>query len=195
MKRVLSLLVCFLLLFSCACKKEEAPAPSEPDASPNPTENEKEFLPEISADSFYTYDGDLHNIYVNIALTTKELTAPVTTLSFELKNETDYYLDFPAELVHGHTWEKWENGKWSAFTKYNGAEKGTSEVSMKIIPKPHSTYTRTEEFAVPLNAGVYRLRMEYRLTNEKEEPFIIEGVPGIQCVAETYFTILPAPEA
>ncbi len=192
MKRFLCLLLCCLLLFCSACQKEDLPEKPNADVPPTPPE---EFVPEIGADTFYTYDGDIHNIYVSVSLITKELTAPVTTLSFELKNDSDYFVDFTDEIAHGHTWKKWENGKWMTFTKYTGSEKSNwTEISKKIVLAPHETYTCTEDFAVVLEAGVYRIRKEYRLTNAKEktEPFIIEGIPGIKCVTEAYFSILPA---
>ena len=195
MKKILCLLLCLLLFFCSACQKEELPEKPNADVPPTPSE---EFVPEIDADSFYTYDGDLHNIYVNVALTAKELTSPVTTLSFELKNDSDYFVDFTDEIAHGHTWEKWENGIWVSFTVYTGSGKTEwEETSKKIVLGPHKTYSCTEKFAIPLEAGVYRLRKKYRLTNAKEKPkpFIIEGIPGVQCVTEAYFSVSPTPSS
>ena len=192
MKKFLCLFLCFLLLFCSACKKEEIPESPNTDDSPT---SAQEFVPEISADSFYTYDGDTHNIYVNVALTTKKLTAPVTELSFELKNDTDYFVLFKEETSKGYTWEKWEDGKWKAFTKYTGTGMNNlEEISKHDELPPHTTATRTENFIIPLEAGVYRLRKVYRLTNEKVRKPLLIGAPGIECVAETYFSVLPAPQ-
>ena len=198
MKRILCLLLCLLLLFSIGCKEEE-PAKTPPNAPDDDTSDDsapvEEFVPEISADSFYTYDGDLHNVYVSLTLTTTELTAPVTTLSFEIKNDTDYIILFKP-TQGAYVWERWENGGWTSFTKYTGT--GTvnrDETSDMDILSPRMTVTRTENFPIPLEAGIYRLRRQYRLTNEKEWISFIIGAPGIECVVETYFTILPAPEA
>ncbi len=196
MKRVACLFLCFLVMFCVACKEEEIPktpakAPDDTSEDSTPTE---EFVPEISADSFYTYDGDLHNVYVSLTLTTTELTAPVTTLSFEIKNDTNYIIIFTKPTQGGYVWERWENGGWTSFTKYTGT--GTvnrDETSDMDILSPRMTVTRTENFPIPLEAGIYRLRRQYRLTNEKEWISFIIGAPGIECITETYFTILPAP--
>ncbi len=192
MKKIFCLLLCLLFLFCSACQKEDLPEKPNADVPPSPPE---EFVPEIDADSFYSYDGDLHNTYVTLTLTEGDLTAPVTTLSFEIKNNSDYYLNFTDSITQGHTWERWENGNWVSFTVYTGSGKTEwEELSKKIVLEPHKTYSCTEKFAVPLEAGVYRLRKEYKLTNAKEktEPFIIESIPGIKCVAEAYFSVLPA---
>ena len=193
MKKLLCLFLCLLLLFCLACQKEGPPAKTSDDVPPTHTE---EFVPEIGADSFYTYDGDLHNTYVSLTLAEGDLTAPVTTLYFEIKNNSDYYLDFTDSITQDHTWERWENGNWVSFNKYTGSGKTEwEEVSKKIVLAPHKTYSCTEEFVIPLEAGVYRLRKQYRLTNEKEEPHNIVFVPGIQCVTEAYFFISPVPNS
>ena len=70
MKKALCLLFCLLLFFCSACQKEEFPEKPNADVPPTPSE---EFVPEIDADSFYTYDGNLHNTYVNLMLTEKDL--------------------------------------------------------------------------------------------------------------------------
>lgn len=182
MKRIACLFLCLLMLFSFGCKKEETPAP------PNPFL--EEFVPKISADSFYTYDGDLHNSYVSLTLATTELTAPVTTLSFELRNDSDYTF-FLVEQLHPVIWEKWENGRWRSFYAPYDTRSELDASFQQVLP--HKVRARTDDFTPSsLDAGVYRLRIEYTLTNEKGKVHN-QFVPGVECVAETYFTILPAP--
>ena len=183
MKRVLCLFLCLLILFCIGCKKEETPTP--------PNSFLEEFVPEISADSFYTYDGDLHNIYVNLTLTTTELTAPVTTLSFELRNDSDYTF-FLLEQLHPVIWEKWENGRWRSFYAPYDTRSELDASFQQVLP--HKVRARTDDFTPSsLDVGVYRLRIEYTLTNEKGKVHN-QFVPGVECVVETYFTILPAPQ-
>lgn len=191
MKRITWLVLCFLLLFCIGCKKEE---PAQKTITEFTVNSASLFVPKISEDSFYTYDGDTHNIYVNLTLTTSDLMAPVHSLTFEMKNDSDYSIVFTDEISSGYVWEKWENGKWNSFNKYTGSQEliRIETIAMYETLSPHTAVTRTESFATFLDVGTYRLRKNYKLTNEKGG-FISRDTPGIACVAEIYFSVLPAP--
>ncbi len=192
MKRFLCLLLCFLILLCCACKKEE-----EPNTDPN-----TEFMSEMRADSFYTSDGSTYNTYVGIEAIPQEQTAPVTSLKTKICNDTDYILQFNFDLDAFYEWEKWEDGKWVIYSRQLGTnESGVDLDRASLYPgphyiMPHSAHTRTDDFnGHPLEAGLYRLRIEYKLTNETKK--FADGfhrTPGVLCMAETYFSILPAPQ-
>ena len=183
MKKVFCLLLCALMLFCSACNEEK-----------EPNEN---LATGIREDSFYTADGNTHNVYITLTMTTTELVAPVTTLSAELKNDSDYVIIREGDSYE-FSWEKWENGKWKRFNSTSHPGEDKEEIWMCSRISPHSSYTRTNDFIKsPLEAGIYRLRIEYDMTSDKE----IRHTGGdyhythLGCTAEVYFTILPAPEA
>lgn len=183
MKRIAYLLLSILMLICCSCNAEENSTPQNgntPDAG-------------IRADSFYTMEGNTYNYYVNIVITSENLNVPATSLSAEIKNDTDYVI---MTAVHPDIceWEKWENGKWISFfaptVEIADREKKYGYVSIV----PHGTHIRTDDFSKrPLEAGVYRLRIKYYMTNDKEillpNNYNITYPP---CIAEAYFFVAPA---
>ncbi len=193
MKKIACLFLCFLILCCCSCKEEEISQKPNTNVPQNPPE---EFVPEMSEDSFYTYDGDIHNTHITLALVTSDLTAPIQSLTFDMKNDSDYSIVFTDEISSGYIWEKWENGKWNSFNKYTGSQEliRNEMIARYETLSPHTAVTRTESFATFLDVGTYRLRKNYKLTNEKGG-FISKDTPGIACVAEIYFSVLPAPQS
>ncbi len=190
MKRAACLFLCLLMLFCSACKEEK-------------NINGEGFKSAMQEDSFYSYadDNTLYNIFVKIEANTQDKTAPVTSLETKICNDTDYILQFNFDLNAFYEWEKWEDGKWKTYDRSDGTDK--SDIVLDRAPlypgphyiMPHSAHTRTDDFSGhPLEAGLYRLRIEYKLTNETKK--FADGfhlTPGVLCVAEAYLTILPAP--
>ncbi len=191
MKKFLCLLLCFLMLFCIGCKKEEEPN----------TDANTDFKSEMRADSFYTSDGTTYNIYVGIEVTPQEATAPITSLKAKIYNNTDYILQFNLDLDAFYEWEKWEDGKWVVYSRRVGTDESSIELDRApLFPgphyiMPHSAHTRTDDFSEhPLEAGLYRLRIEYKLTNETKK--FADGfhrTPGVLCMAEAYLTVEPTP--
>ena len=194
MKRLPILLLCFLLLFCIGCKKEETP--QDP--------SETEFQSVMPASSFYVLnDTDVYNTFVRIEATPQEQTAPVTALTTKICNDTDFILQFNFDLDAFYEWEKWEGGKWVTYSHQVGSNELDIELNRATLYPgphyimPHSAHTRTEDFSDhPLEAGLYRLRIEYKLTNETKK--FADGfhqTPGVLCVVEGYVTVEAAPQS
>ncbi len=181
MKRFLCLLLCFLLLFCIGCKKEE-PAP------------------QLSKGTFYTSAGNSYNTDIRLVLTAQELTSPVTSLSAELQNDTDYVILIRSD-PEKYPWEKWEDGQWVK-VKHPTVTNGGIDADAAFLYAsllPHSTRSSTNNFDIsPLDSGLYRLRVTIDVTDESEVKKSESGYtisPETRILAEMYFTILPAPEA
>ncbi len=194
MKSMLCLLLCLSILLCVGCQRTEEPeAPAE-----------TEFQSAMREDSFYSYadDSALYNIFVKIEATPQETTAPVTSLKTKICNDTDYILQFNFDLDAFYEWEKWDNGKWKTYNRSDGTDKnGVTLNRATLYPgphyiMPHSAHTRTDDFTGhPLEAGLYRLRIEYKLTNETKR--FADGfhrTPGVLCVAEGYLVVEAASE-
>ena len=187
MKRYLCFLLCLLMLFCVSCQKEEAPDPTA------------DFVSQMREDSFYTSDGDTCNTYVRIEAAAQEASTPVTSLSATIYNDTDYILVFKFHLDEGYSWEKWNGTKWVAYSRESEEGERVSLDRTPLYPgphyiMPHSSHVRTEDFSAhPLEEGLYRLRMEYKLTNETKNFSQGFATPGVLCVAEVYLTVSTAP--
>ena len=181
MKKALCLLLCLLMLFCIGCQKEEVPEP------------------QLNQGTFYTSVGITYNTHIRTVLTTQELVAPVTSLTVEIQNDTDYIvqiLDDPAKFK----WEKWEDDEWVAVTHYADDEIVIDiERGFLYIPiNPREKLVETSDFSKrPLEPGTYRLQVNVSITNKNEELplFDFPLIKGTRCITDVYFTILPAPEA
>jgi len=109
-KRLLAIYFCFLLLLSfVACEEERTPSAdplenSPPAASPQSVGKTE---PSIIGE-FYTEDGFLKNSSFRIEITEENLTAPVSSIAYNLYNTSTcgFY-----EM--GYNLWKWEDGAWS----------------------------------------------------------------------------------
>ena len=189
MKRRICLLLCLLMLFCVSCQKEETPD----------TDNGADFVSEMSADSFYTSEGATYNVFVEMAVAAQEQIAPVTFLEAQICNNTDFIIVFNFDLDDGYKWEVWKDEKWVAYSnRIESNESGIKAEAVSMSPGPHyimprSSYTRMDDFSErPLEAGLYRLRINYKLTNEKRDFSQGFRTPGVPCVAEVYLTVAPA---
>ena len=189
MKRIACLLLCLLLLFCVGCKTEEAPDP------------------EIG--SRFVSGGDVYNTHIRLRLVTEELKAPakavselrapVNSLTFEIQNDTDYYVN----LGHLSKWfcEKWENGEWiivpAPYIIVDRDILGSPKLLNDWV-KPHSTETFTKHIVPddpssqgalndrqPLSEGVYRMKHTVLLTKE-------QTTGGTEYTVEVYFTVAPS---
>ncbi len=184
MKKAFCLLLCLLMLFCSACA-EELPV-TDPDT---------EFQSKMIADSFYTSGGDTYNTYVRIEAAAQQESAPVSSLSATIYNDTDYILVFNFHLDKGYSWEKWNGERWIAYSHEGETGEGVSPERAPLYPgphyiMPHSSHARTDDFSAhPLEAGLYRLRMEYKLTNETKDFSKGFATPGVPCVVEVCLTV------
>ena len=189
MKRIACLLLCLLLLFCVGCKTAEAPDP------------------EIG--SRFVSGGDVYNTHIRLRLVTEELKppknvaselrAPVSSLTFEIQNDTDYFVN----LGHISEWlcEKWENGEWitvpSPYVIVDRDILGSPKLLNDWV-KPHSTETFTKHIVPddpssqgalndrqPLSEGVYRMKHTVLLTKE-------QTTGGTEYTVEVYFTVAPS---
>ena len=194
MKRGLCLLLCLLMLFCIGCHKE---APKKENASE----------PELG--TRYVSAGNVYNTHIRLRLVTEELKAPakavselrapVSSLSFELQNDTDYFVN----LGHISEWlcEKWENGEWiivpAPYIIVDRDILGSPKLLNDWV-KPHSTETFTKHIVPtdptaqnafkdrePLSEGVYRMKHTVLLTKE-------QTTGGTEYTVEVYFTVAPS---
>lgn len=166
MKRILCLLLCLLILFCIGCQKEEVA---------------------YNSGAFYTSAGNIYNTHVRITLPEQNLTAPLTSLTVEIHNDTDFSIWLITDL-DDEPWRKWADGEWHVHPWYGGIDIDRYMLPHEITP--HSTYTHTEDFSdAPWEVGIYRLCAEFRVPTVPQAP----PRTGTFCVAETYLVILPAP--
>lgn len=188
MKRILCLFLCLLMLFCIGCKKEE----------PEPVYGEQ-----------YISGGYVYNTHVRMRLVTEELKppktvvselrAPVKSITVEIQNDTDYYVD-PYSITLRHC-EKWENGEWveipHAYIYVNFEENKSSDRAEWI--SPHSDKQFEKDFvpddptsisanpkAQSLGEGVYRLVHTVSLCDKDSYQKVSE------CMLEIHFTVAPS---
>ncbi len=174
MKRFLCLLLCFLMLFCCACKKENPALKNEEPASNNEE-------PELG--TLYTSAGNTYNTHVRMRLLNEKLTPPVKSLTIEIQNDTDYRANLLGKIIEWEC-EKWENGEW--ISQPVGVTRDDARTD-SVLPKSKKTWTIS--YAGDLKEGLYRLqRMVYvnpigNLPDPNKKDF--------ECMIEVYFTIAP----
>ena len=188
MKKILCLLLCLLMLFCIGCKKEE----------PKPVYGEQ-----------YISGGYVYNTHVRMRLVTEELKppktvvselrAPVESITVEIQNDTDYYVN----LGHFYKWhcEKWENGEWVAVPEayiyvdtdvlqspkmeYDWIEPQSSKTFTELIVPDDPSSMAAVKDATPLGEGVYRFRSTAYLTEK-------QTTGGTEIMLEVYFTVAPS---
>ena len=181
MKRWLCFALCLLLLFLCACKRQESE--EEPPA------------PETG--TFYTADGMLQNTLISLAIFPEDdLVAPVTKrIKCELHNDTGYPC-MPGIQCGGQIYlYRWNDGAWDGanFIRSEGIWRPEPNppkscevfyISSFMIPIGDSETDFTHE----LGPGLYRAYIDVVLWNLPEE-----YQPYSRVMAVTYFTV-SAPE-
>ncbi len=170
MKRILCLLLCILLLFCCACTKENPGITNSPPNSNDET---------IELGTLYTSGENTYNTHIRARLVTDTLTAPLRTLTVEVQNDTDCRVNLLGMMVDWEC-EKWENGEWMPQPIAVSRENLYTD---SVRPKSKGTWSMT--YAGDLNEGVYRLQRTVYVSPTDQKSF--------ECMIETYFTILPAP--
>ena len=185
MKKALCLLLCLLMLFCVGCKEEE------PEL-------------QLNKGDFYTSAGKTYNTDIRLILTTQDLTAPHSSeLAFELQNDTDYFLKVWID-TEKLTLKKWTGKVWEIVERPPTREEEQNiDLSIQYlgtIIQPHGTYSIAKKFGKnPLDAGVYRLSLSITVSDMTVYNYPVDPMEkdwkGTNCVAEIYFTILPAPEA
>jgi hypothetical protein len=189
MKRLPILLLCFLLLFCIGCQKEEK---ADPELG-----------------SRYVSGGDVYNTHIRLRLVTEELEAPktvvselrapVNSLTFEIQNDTDYYVNL-GRLASEWSCEKWENGEWVIMPEahvYTIPDVQQSAKFKYVWLEPHSKKTFTEDYVLDdpsaivsknahhLTEGVYRMKHTVLLTKE-------QTTGGEEYTVEVYFAVAPS---
>ena len=168
-KRLFTLCLCLLLLLSfVACEEERAPSANPLENSPpapspqSPVKSEPAIIGE-----FYTEDGFLKNSSFRIEITEENLTAPVSSIAYNLYNTSTcgFY-----EM--GYNFSKWEDGEWVLIPvkPYSPPEedgpiyvdRGPRE---KIPPTPVLPLTAMCDGTKydPLEAGQYRLNVKIQV--------------------------------
>ena len=192
-KRVLSLFLCVLLLFSLASCTEEEVASVPPEYG-----------------TFYTADGILQNSHITLVIENESLVAPVTELSYALYDNSDFRVIFDDMQRNNHKCinilEIYRDGEWQlAPMGGTGENLGNFADGNKADPKEHQVRKQEMEFSYiptktdnpelldggalkryyPLEAGVYRVRVWYSVYTTDESVQIPEG----QLEAVAYFTV------
>jgi hypothetical protein len=173
------------MLFCIGCQKEDP-----------------EQTPQLNKGTFYTSAGKTYNTDIRLILTTQDLTAPHSSeLAFELQNDTDYFLRFWCE-EEKLTLSKWVEEEWKIVERPPTKDEELNiDLDVQYLGtslQPHGTYPIAKKFGkLPLDAGVYRLDLPITVTDMTVYNYPVDPVErdwkGTNCVAEIYFTILPAP--
>ncbi len=161
---------------------------------------------------FYTEDGILQNTQVTLTVETENLVAPVSELSFTLREETDFELWLTTSTYEQERNQKllevFEDGEWKQAPTFGsyiregnvanhpGAttqkHQEHSETMQFFLPAP--TETEVPDLAsfryLPLTQGSYRLRVRYSFYSEEQGVEIPEG----QLEAVAYFTVTAPAE-
>ena len=176
-KKILCLLVCFLLFFCCACKKDDL-GPINDEGKIN---NEK-----VELGTLYTSAGNIYNTHIRMQLVTEELTAPVKSLTVSIHNDTDYYVNLLGKV------EEWECEKWESEEWIPQAVSVTREVLYTDSISPQSKRNWTISYAGDLNEGLYRLQRIVKAQAPNDWPD--SNKEAFECKIDAYFTIAPAPK-
>ena len=171
-KRLLLLFLCALLSFSLiACEKEEISVIGE----------------------FYTEDGLVKNLSFQIALTEDNLTAPVSSISYQLYNTSNCYFYKMRDVI-----SKYEDGGWIEvmYKDYQGSTGSTTlDKAERELIAPKSVYDMQiivdgeNGHSNPLEQGVYRLVSSVQL-----KLWDGETIDHIQIYPTTHFTVTAPAE-
>ncbi len=114
-------------------------------------------------DMLYTADGITQSAHVRLILPDQALNAPVTALSFEIHNATDYVITCPPSTLGEYVLEYYQNGAWEQCPR-GGLFVG-KDIVVPDLQIPANGMEKYEislgdhaYFAV-LSAGVYRMRI------------------------------------
>ena len=181
MKKLLSLLLCLLLLFSVGCKKE-APALGE----------------------FYEEDGIWQNTLITAELRDADLTAPVTELSYVLIDNCDFKVthrfytntnDYRNDRLETYVMGEWREAPTvgnrhldrAMFSSHQDRPSLRTEYALHLeCNGTPEGYAQGRVRYKPLEAGEYRLRILYSVeTNYSTEDIEIPK----DCEAVIYFTV------
>ena len=156
---------------------------------------------------FYVSDGILQNTHVLIAVTTQELVAPVTELSYTLYEFSEYGINIPKHLngtfcstlleVYGE--EGWKEAPFSGCGVWDVLETGwgggnpadfaTIDFKMEFgAYEPDDEDYRRYAYLTP---GVYRLKMKCYFYESGYMSENIENVNFVEAFAVAYFTVVP----
>ncbi len=159
MKKIFYLFLSLLLLFCCACHKEEQP----------------------EVGTLYTSGSNTYNTHIRMVLTTTELNAPIKSLTVEIQNDTDYTLMLG--VFDDWEWETWENGQWVTVIQ----EEVKFDILYTDLVNAQSAKSYTEYFGDPLGAGIYRLQKNILAKpNAFSSP---DDEESFECTLEIYFTV------
>ena len=171
-KRLLLLFLCALLSFSLiACEKEEISVIGE----------------------FYTEDGLVKNSSFQIALTEDDLTAPVSSVSYQIYNTSNCYFYKMRDVLY-----QYQDGVWVEvmYKEYQGiTEPTTLDKAERELIAPKSVYDMQiimdgeNGHSNPLEQGVYRLVSSVQL-----KLWDGETIDHIQIYPTTYFTVTAPAE-
>ena len=169
MRRIFAMLLCILLLCCFGCKREE-----------------------FVTGEYYMSDGFLQNTEVNLIITSEDLTEPVTSLTYEIHNDTDYETmrfapNYRLEIYRDGTWQAAPEAEHDLIGEvamlYSSTENPVSKESLRIedfqsVIRPGSVYA-------PLTAGFYRFCVWFDFPDDdrKEKAYMI-----------TYFQVREAAE-
>lgn len=154
---------------------------------------------------FYTEDGILQNTKVTLTVELNPSGAPVTELSFTLREETDFAMSVWAYGKAQEVLEVLEDGEWRMAPTFGSyvREGPLSNNAGASTPK-HQEHSKTMQFwdatpdekedpvrvatfrYLPLTQGEYRLRVRYSFSTDDENAEIPEG----QLEAVAYFTVI-----
>ncbi len=186
-KRIFTLLLAVILLTSLAsCSKQE---------------------PEYG--TFYTNDGILQNSHIVLSIQSDKLTYPVKEISYVLHDLSDFgvqRLIYFSPSMCCDQLEKYSNGKWveaktqgnyGSGTQYPVYNQPSAEEGELPSADARTSYEITMEFYgknmlyyMPLEPGLYRLRVKYKLYTDNKDVKLPEGTTE----AVAYFTVVAPTE-
>ena len=185
-KRIFTLLLTVILLTSLAsCSKQE---------------------PEYG--TFYKEEGILQNTLVTLVLETEDLTAPVQELSFSLQEKSDWYVRQGTHIGGTnctHLVEVYVDGVWKEVQCAGDLKREplgnfspddldyqahhTYDGKMTFYAAQEDSLVELQHY-VPLEPGLYRIRVKYSLYTDDENAYI----PEEQLEAVAYFTVTAPTE-
>lgn len=153
---------------------------------------------------FYTEDGILQNTKVTLTVELNSSVAPVTELSFTLREETDFTMSVWAYGKAQEVLEVLEDGEWRMAPTFGSYVREEALYNNAVASTPkHQEHSKTIQFwdatpdekedpvrvatfrYLPLTRGEYRLRVRYSFSTDDENAQIPEG----QLEAVAYFTV------